>query len=106
MLNNIHLFQIWLGYLRIVWLYLDYRRKSISRLWWVMPHITDNARDLFGSFGLFVYFYFCNESQFRKMIRLSTKQFDKLYRLVGHRFEKKSLRRPLSPRLRLAFTLQ
>ncbi|XP_051155342.1 uncharacterized protein LOC127277937 [Leptopilina boulardi] len=39
------------------------------------------------------------------MVRMSVEQFEELHQLIRHRLQKRSLRRPLSTRLRLAVTL-
>ena len=89
-------------YVELVWMYLKHKRRSRSRLHWVKPHLQDHLRDVYGGYGLFTYFYYCDHKKFRKMCRMTPAQFDMLEEIVGFRLLKRNLRRPLLARFRLA----
>lgn len=50
--------------------------------------------------------YFTDEEQLFEYTRMNTRQFDYLLSLVGPMLQKKSLKKPLPARLRLAVTLR
>lgn len=55
---------------------------------------------------MFKELYFTDEEQFLEYIRMSKSQFDFLFSLLGPMLQKRSLRKPLPARLRLAVTLR
>ena len=76
---------------------INYASKNRRlRLVWVKPHIQDHVRDIFAAYNaLFMHFYFSDDDQFCRMARMTPLQFDKLHNIIGNRFVKTSLRRPL-----------
>lgn len=78
------------------------KRKSLKiRRWWVKPHL--KKRNIFGAYKtLFLYFKNHDHEEFKKLTRLTVRQFDKLYILLKPKLQKFSYREPLHPELRLA----
>ncbi|XP_043462833.1 protein ALP1-like [Leptopilina heterotoma] len=96
---------ICLEWLNLIRLYMR-MSSEVFRRWWVKPHIKTHMRELFGAFDtIFNYFVNNDHENFRKMVRMSVEQFEELHGLIHHRLQKRSLRQPLSTRLRLAVTL-
>lgn len=96
---------IYLEWLNLIRLYVK-MSTEVFRCWWVKPHIRTHVRDLFGAYdSLFQYFILNDHESFQKIVRISVDQFEELHDLISHRLQKRSLRQPLSTRLRLAVTL-
>lgn len=95
-------------WLNLVNLYLRWSQNTFPlRRWWVKSHIRNEMRDMFGAYQtLFMYFTQTDHEEFYKMTRMTPAQFENLYMHIRHRLIKRSIRRPLSKRLRLLITLK
>ena len=77
-------------------------KKGNFRRWWVRPHL--RLRNYYGAYKtLFKYFKNFDHEEFKKLTRLSPRQFDILHTLLKRKLTKKStFRQPLSSEMRLA----
>lgn len=93
-----------LTHLHNVLLY-TYLKKKNRRRWWIRN--INQQRTQQGIYNnMLKELYFTDEEQFFEYTRMNTRQFDYLLSLVGPMLQKKSLRKPLPARLRLAVTLR
>lgn len=82
-----------------------YIRKCNRRRWWVRN--INQRRIQKGIYNnLFEELYTTDEEQFFEFTRMSPRQFDYLFSLVGPLLQKKRTREPLPARLRLVVTLR
>lgn len=94
---------LWSQYLRLQW-HIVKTKRYIGRRWWIRPV---NKRKLHQGFNLNL----CRElsindhEEFFAYTRMWPEQFEYLLNLVHPYLEKRSIRKPLSPRLRLSLTL-
>lgn len=77
------------------------RKKIIIRRNWVKPFLKD--RDSLGAYkNIFLYFKENDHPEFKKLTRMSVRQFDLLHRLIQGKLVKNSPREPVSTEIRLA----
>lgn len=94
---------LWSQFLSIQWRIIQ-RRRTIGRRWWVRP-VNRRRIDQGFNLNLFRELSISDHEEFFGYTRMWPEQFEFLLNLVHPYLEKRSIRTPLSPRLRLSLTL-
>lgn len=94
---------LWNQLLNVQW-YIIQIKQSIVRRWWVRP-VNRNRHTQGFNLNLFRELLISDHEEFFGYTRMWPEQFEFLLNLVRPYLEKRSIRTPLSPRLRLALTL-